>query len=435
MKMNSDLSKKSFAVYGLGVTGLSVIDYFNKNHFKNYIGWDDNDKILKKRFGRNFKKGKKLFLKQINNVDFIILSPGIKVEKTKLKKFLIKNRRKIITDIDLFYMLNPEVKTIVVTGTNGKSTSCKIIEHVLRKNKIKALIGGNIGKPILSLNLKKNPLIIIEASSFQLFYSRFIRPNYALILNISNDHLDWHNSRDNYINSKLKIFALQKKNHLAFINNKMLLKKFRSNKYLGKIKFINTEKIKKIKSKINNDYLKLDLNEENLSFVYELSKVLKINEKSFLRSLKSFKSLDHRHEVFYKKNNMIFINDSKATSFAASKFALEGNENIFWIVGGLPKKFDKFSINNIKKNIIKTYIIGNHMNTFKKYLIGKVKISLSGTLQNALISIFNDVRKFQNKKITVLLSPASASYDQFKNFEDRGSKFKKLVKNYAKKYS
>ena len=173
------------------------------------------------------QKKKKNFLQLINFVDYVIVSPGINLKKAELRKALLKNKSKIITDLDLFYMLNSRAKSIVVTGTNGKSTTCKIIEHVLKKNKINTSLGGNIGKPVLSLNLKKNPFVIIEASSFQLAYSKFVKPDYALILNITNDHLDWHGSMNNYIKSKLKIFLLQKKNNFAFINNKNLLKIFK----------------------------------------------------------------------------------------------------------------------------------------------------------------------------------------------------------------
>ena len=293
--------------------------------------------------------------------DFIVLSPGISLKKAKLKKKLIKNRDKIITDLDLFYLLNPEIKTIVVTGTNGKSTTCKILEHILKKNNINVRLGGNIGKPVLDLDLKNQPLVIIEASSFQLAYSKYIKPDYALILNITKDHLDWHGSYKDYIDSKFKIFSRQKRNNFAFINSKILLKKFKKEKYESTLKFINKESYNKIKSKIKNNYLKSESNEENMSFVYALSKILKINEKHLVNSLKSFKGLSHRHEIFYKKNNKIFINDSKATSFEASKFALKNNKNIFWIVGGLPKVGDRLQLGGFKKNIIKTYIVGRHL--------------------------------------------------------------------------
>mgnify|MGYP001441200070 CR=1 FL=1 len=428
------LRHKNFAIYGLGVTGRSVIRYFNKYGFKNYVGWDDDGKVSKRFFGPKYKRIKSNFLKTVNFVDYIIVSPGININKAKLKKILLKNKHKIITDLDLFYLLNPDIKSIVVTGTNGKSTTCKIIEHVLRKNNINVSLGGNIGSPVLNLNLKKNPLTVIEASSFQLAYSKFIKPNYALILNIKKDHLDWHGSMNSYIQSKLKIFSLQKRENFALVNDKGLLKQFRKHKYASNLKFITSGKYKQIKNKIKNNYLSSEANEENMSFVYTLSKILKVKEKSFIRSLKSFKGLPHRHEIFYKKNNKIFVNDSKATSFEASRFALKNNKNIFWIVGGLPKMGDRFQLGELRKNIIKTYIIGRYMKNFKKHLKGKVSIQLSKTLNNAVVSVFKDIRNIKDKKITILLSPASASYDQFKNFEDRGNKFKKLIKNYIKKY-
>ena len=155
MKVDFNLSKKSFAIYGLGITGSSVINFFKKNSLKNYVVWDDNEQVLKKKFGFKYLDEKKKFLKNLNFVDYIIISPGIKIEKAKLRKILLKNKRKIITDLDIFFMINTKVKTIVVTGTNGKSTTCKIINHVLNKNNIKSALCGNIGSPILGINTEK----------------------------------------------------------------------------------------------------------------------------------------------------------------------------------------------------------------------------------------------------------------------------------------
>ena len=333
------LKLRSFCIYGLGATGMSVVNYFNRENFKRYEVWDDNIPIKTKVDN---------FLIDLDTADFIVMSPGISLKKAKLKKKIEENKDKIITDLDLFYLLNPKVKTIVVTGTNGKSTTCKILEHVLKKNGINVRLAGNIGKPVLDLNLKKQPIVIIEASSFQLAYSKYIKPEYAIILNITKDHLDWHGSYKDYVNSKFKIFSEQKESNFSFLNNKILLKKFKKEKYKGKLKFVNIKEYKRIKKKIKNDYLNTETNEENMSFVYDLSKILKINEKSLINSLKSFKGLPHRHEIFYKKNNKIFINDSKATSFEASKFAIKSNKNIFWIVGGLPKIGDRFQLEEIK---------------------------------------------------------------------------------------
>jgi UDP-N-acetylmuramoylalanine--D-glutamate ligase len=421
----------NFCIYGMGTTGHSVCNYFHRKNFKEYKVWDD-DEVLRSSYGfkMNKKKGENLFSKHLDNTDYIVLSPGISLKKAKLKKKLLENKDKIITDLDLFYLFNPKIKTIVVTGTNGKSTTCKILEHVLNKNNINVKLGGNIGRPILDLNLKNQPIVIIEASSFQLAYSQYIKPDYAIILNITKDHLDWHGSYKNYVDSKFKIFKEQKKNNFAFINNKILINKFKNEKYESKLKFINLKRYNKIRYKIKNDYLNSEANKENMSFVYALSKVLNINEKSLINSLKSFKGLPHRQEIFYKKNNKTFINDSKATSFKASKLALKSNKNIFWIVGGLPKKGDKIKLGNFKKNIAKTYIIGKHMQFFQKQLKGKIKIQLCKNLKKAITTIFEDIKKIKrNEKITVLLSPSSASYDQFKNFEERGNSFKFLVNN------
>ena len=426
MSFDQDFKKKSYAIYGLGLTGHSTLNFLKKSGVKNFFLWDDNSK---KRKNFKVKYDRQFFKKKLNKVNYIIISPGININKSFFKKNLNKNFIKILTDIDLFFLKNDKklIKSIVVTGTNGKSTFCKILEHILKKKGLDVKSGGNIGYPILDLRTKKKTIVIIEASSFQLALSKFIKPNYAILLNITNDHLDWHGSTKNYYNSKFKIFSNQGSNNFAFLNNKMLAKKFKKNKYQSKLKFINIQKYKKLKSKLKNDYLNSETNFENMSYVYALSKALKIKEKSFIQSLKSFKGLAHRHEIFYKKNNKIFINDSKATSFEASKFALKGNKNIFWILGGLPKKGDKFNLKEIRKNIIKAYIIGRNMNFFKNFLNKKVNFKLCKTLDNAILSIFKDIKKIKDKKITILFSPASASYDQFKNFEERGNYFKKLI--------
>ncbi len=423
-------NKIKFAIYGLGVTGASVINYLKKLNFKNLFVWDDR---RKNRLKFKTKMSLKEFRKKLNEVDYIVMSPGISLNKTKLKKQLLKNKKKIITDLDLLYLNNPNLKSIVVTGTNGKSTTCKIIEHLLKK-KFNIQLGGNIGKPVLNLKDRKKTFFVIEASSFQLAYSKFIKPKYALILNITRDHLDWHGNMNKYVNSKFKIFSLQTKKDYAFLNNNKLINKFHAKNNSGKIISVSSKFYKKISNKVDNTYLRSKSNIENMSFVYSLSKVLKIKDSYFIKSLKSFKGLPHRNEMFYKKNNLKIVNDSKATSFEASKYAIKENSNIFWIVGGLPKLGDKFNLKNLKRNIIKSYIIGKNTNYFKKQLKGQVIFQSSKTIKNALISIFKEIKKSPKKNYTVLFSPASASYDQYRNFEERGNNFKKFVKLYARKF-
>ena len=241
------------------------------------------------------------FSQNLDKSDFIITSPGVDIKKTKFKKKLQKNKKKIITDIDLFYILNKNLKTIVVTGTNGKSTICRIIEHVLKRNKMNAIAGGNLGKPVLNLNFKKNTYIIIEASSFQLAYSKFVHPKFAIVLNVEKDHLDWHGNFRNYLNSKFKIFANQSFRDQALLTNSLLIKKFKKEKFKSKLKLVNTKNYLNIKNKITNSYIKTKVDNSNMSFIFELSKIFKIEKKSLIKSLNSFKGLPHRQEVFYRK--------------------------------------------------------------------------------------------------------------------------------------
>ncbi len=411
----------SFLVYGLGISGQSVIKFFKKNKIKNFKVWDD------KKINLSINNRIKNLSKELNKVDLIVLSPGISLIKNKK---LNKYKDKIITDIDLFYLTKNNSKTIVVTGTNGKSTTCKLLAHLLKKNKIKFSLGGNIGNPILNLRSSKSKFVIIEASSFQLSHSKFIVPNYALFLNLTNDHLDWHGTMKNYLKSKLKIFRLQSKNDFALINGN--LKKFFVNKHFkSKLIIPNNNYLKNVKYKLKNDYLMSNINSENIGFVYAFSKLIKIKKKNFFSAMRSFKGLPHRFEIFLKKKDVTFINDSKATSFSATESALSGLENIYWILGGLPKKGDKIRLSKIKKKVINCYLIGNNINFFSNQLRKKINFSVTKNLKTSIIKILHDIKLQNRKDKIVILSPAAASFDQFKNFEKRGDEFKRLCKKYA----
>ncbi len=232
----------SYLIYGLGTTGKSVVKFLRKKNISNYYIWDDNVKLRKK-----FKNKKTASLKKtFDKVDFIVLSPGISLKKSKHKKYLKKNKKKIITDLDLLYLSNLKFQSIVVTGSNGKSTTCQIIYHLLKKNNFKVKIGGNIGTPVLNLKINKDEFLIIEASSFQLSHSKFIHPNFAILTNISNDHLDWHGSMKSYIQSKLKVFNLQTQKDHALVNDKFK-KIFRKKKIFKQTYYDKVSRIPKSK--------------------------------------------------------------------------------------------------------------------------------------------------------------------------------------------
>ena len=427
MKTSKSIKDNSYAIYGLGLSGNSAFKFLKKKNIKKIFLWDDN---------KNKNKNKiNLFKKKLDEVDYIVISPGINIQKTKFKTILLKNKKKLITDLDLFYMQKMPVKSIVVTGTNGKSTTCKLIQHVLKANKFDAQLGGNIGKPVLDLIIKKKSIVIIEASSFQLSYSKFLKPTVAAILNISRDHLDWHNTIANYRNSKFKIFSKQDENDIALLNSKKLVTLFKKKNYLSKLKIIKKNSFdNKIKKKITNDYLTSKPNLENLILTHQISKLFNIKEKIFLEAINNFKGLPHRNEKFLTKKKISFINDSKATSFDSTKHALKNNKNIFWIFGGLPKPRDDFNFLGLKSNIIKSFIIGKKTTYFKKKVAKKIKFKISFNLKNAIRDVFKELLLIREKSVTVLFSPASASYDQFNNFAERGDQFKKITKDYAKKF-
>ena len=423
MLEKNKLKEHSFLVYGLGLSGCSVVNFFKKKGITNFSVWDDKQKNL-------YKNHRVTNLdKTLKEVNYVVLTPGVSLIKNKnLRQY----EKKIITDIDLFFLSNRKLKSIVVTGTNGKSTTCKLLEHLLIKNKFKCQLGGTIGNPILNLKNTNKNYVIIEASSFQLSHSKFIKPDYAFFLNFTNDHIDWHGTKKEYFKAKLKIFELQNKNQYALINN-LLKVSVRNRNFLSKSIFPKIKNYRKFKLKIDNNYLTSDTNDENMSFVYEFSKLMNISKKSFIRTMQSFKGLPHRFEIFMKKKGITFIDDSKATTFTATSCAISSLKNIFWILGGLPKKGDKIRLSNYKKNIIKCYLIGKNINFFKRQLKGKIIFSSSKNLKKAIIQIFKDYKSLKIKKCVILLSPAAASFDQFDNFKIRGLEFKRLSKFYARK--
>ena len=166
---------------------------------------------------------------------------------------------------------------------------------------------------------------------------------------------------------------------------------------------------------------------ENLAFAYKIAKNLKIKDQIIIEALNKFKGLPHRQEILFVNNKFTCINDSKATSFDASLQSLKNNNKIYWIVGGIPKDKDNFNLKKISKKIVKTYIIGKHTSFFVNQVKRDTTYQISHNLKNAVFQIFQDIKKKKELKSTILLSPAAASFDQFKNFEDRGKQFKKLI--------
>jgi len=427
---------KKIAIYGLGKTGISAAKTLKKLNAE-ILCWDDNEEIRKKAKNLNFSLNK--FWASDNFIDYIVISPGIDINKCKIKKFLKKNIKKIITDLDIFFEINKNSSVISITGTNGKSTTCKLLEKIFKTAGYNAIAVGNIGNPILNLKKnKKKKFIILEVSSYQLQYSKIFRSKHAAILNITPDHLERHKSMTNYAKIKTKLFYGQRGGDYSYINSNSSYSKnikniFKQKKLKSKLISINEDSCKFLLKKIKNTYFKSKGNIENLAFSYNITKNFKINDQTILRALNNFKGLPHRQEIIFSNNKFTCVNDSKATSFNSSLQSLMNFKKIYWILGGLPKNQDRFDLKNVSKKIVKAYVVGKKINFFIKKIKKKLPYKKSHNIKNAINDILLDIKKNRDSKFTILLSPAAASYDQFRNFEERGNYFKGIIISKLKK--
>ena len=430
LNLEKNFLKKRILIYGLGKSGLSTYSYLKKN---NIISLYDDRIITKKNIKDTYTTYKEIIKKEF---DCIIISPGIDINNCKLSRFLKKNHKKIYTDLDIFYSRYAFNQKITITGTNGKSTTAKLLYDILKDQKKDVRLVGNIGNPVLlEKKIKKDTLFVIEASSYQLEYSKLFKTNISLILNISPDHLERHKTINKYVSAKFKLIKNQSKNDIAILNTKnfYIKRKLKQKKFAPSIlkieKYISDRFIKKI----DNHYFDTDGNKENLTFVLKVSKILKLKNNLLLKSLKNFKGLSFRQEIIHNSKFLKIINDSKATSFSSSEKLLKSLKNVYWIIGGLPKKGDKFLLkkNDCKK--IKLYIFGKNQKFFINELKNKMAFKSFLNLKSLIAKIFLDIKNENNFiKKTILFSPASASFDTFKNFEERGRYFNKLIKNYIK---
>ncbi len=416
---------KEILIYGLGLSGNSCLKYLYKSN--NVKVFDDNIK-LKNIKNRKYFLSKKKIVKL--KFDYIVLSPGIDINKCNLKNYLLKNLRKIITELDIFYLSYPKNKKITITGTNGKSSTCKMLYEIFKLKNLDVRLVGNIGNsPLREKKIKKKTIFIIEASSYQIFYNKYFKTDYAVILNLNVDHLERHKNIDLYAQAKVKLISDQEINKLSFIEknsiiiNKHILRK----KIKSKIIKLTYNKINYFRSKIYNNYLLDKNNLRNIHFVYEISKIFKISNYKIFKSLNLFRGLKFRKEIILDKPKLKIINDSKSTSFSSTNGLLSTYKNIYWIVGGEFKKGDKFKLEKRYYKNIKAYIIGINKKYFINQFKNKIKFKYFKYLKSAILNLKKDIKNDLEGK-TILFSPAAASFDQFKNFEQRGRYFNSLIK-------
>ena len=426
LELANQFNNQNILIYGFGKSGRACFKYLRKNN-KIEI-YDDKKSSIPKNLKKNSINKTKL---TSVNFDRIVVSPGIDINKCTLKKYLSKNKSKIISELDIFYLNNIKNKKITITGTNGKSTTSKLLHDVLKKHGKDVRLVGNIGNPmLLEKNIKPKTIFVIEASSYQIEYSKYFKTDFAIILNISPNHLERHRTFKNYIKSKFGLIKSQKKNSFAFIekNNNFLKEELKKNKINSKIIKVNLKISNKIKKKIKNPYFENKNNLNNLKFVLEISKKLKLKNQKVFKVVNSFKELNFRQQILYKNKKLLIINDSKSTNFSSSINLLESYKNIYWLVGGRFKKGDNFVLNKKYYKNINAYIFGKRKKFFVKNLINKIKYKTFDNIKNALVEIIIDAKKKNLSPVNIIFSPSAASFDQFSNFEERGKNFNYLVR-------
>ena len=450
---------KSIFILGLGISGMSLAKKLN---FKKVKCWDDNSRI------RDLAKRQKLDIKEPNLenlkiTDFLVLSSGINHELINPHNAIVIAKSlkiPIISDIELIHLLGLKNYLIGITGTNGKSSTTEFITNSLRHKKfLDSQACGNIGIPFTELEINDDSVLVIECSSFQLSKIINLRFGISILLNISSDHIDWHKTFKNYISSKEKIFKNQTSSDHAIIciddkicNNvaRQFKKKYKSNLIKISIKkeitdgiflkeskdcitiinSISSDNIKINKKSINLPFTKANL--QNLLTTYTVSFILKQNTDIFIASLKNIKALEHRMEYIGKYKNISFFNDSKSTNVNSSISAIESYKNIFWILGGRKKVGGLSGVEKNLSNILKSFTFGESGEEFKKFM---EKYDIYSTYnKNLEVTIHEAIQDALQEKeqINIIFSPCASSFDQFKNFEERGDFFKKIVKKRVK---
>jgi UDP-N-acetylmuramoylalanine--D-glutamate ligase len=384
----------------------------------------------------------------ILNADLVMKSPGIP-EKAPIVQKLLAKKVPVISEIEFAAPLT-DATLIGITGTNGKTTTTMLTYHLLKSAGLNVGLGGNIGKSFAwQVVENKYDFYVLELSSFQLDGSFSFNPHIAVLTNLSPDHLDRYDYKyENYINSKFRIIQNQTE-HDYFIydgDDEMIENWLKSNQSKAhKIPFSLTKALengvsiqdKTMKINIDNNEFTMDTthlalegkhNLKNAMAATSVAKILQIRKQTIRESLSNFQGVDHRLEKVLKIQNVLYINDSKATNVNATFFALDSvTSPTIWIVGGVDKGNDYSELMELVNEKVKAIICLGVDN--------RKIIDAFGSIVDMMVEVLSmddavkTAQHIAEKGDTVLLSPACASYDLFESFEDRGRQFKQAVKN------
>ena len=426
---------------GFGVTGKTALKFLKEFPCKIYV-YDSNQDLHKLNVEEDFIIFKE---EDLDDIDLIVKSPGIYPFHELLEKAREKNIE-IISDIELSYRNLKTENVIAVTGTNGKTTTTTILGDIL-KRVAKTYVVGNIGRGILEITKEASDddYVVIEASSFQLEDTIDFKPHIGVLTYVTSDHLDWHKTRQNYVDAKFKIFKNQDENDFAILNyeDKDLAEeyKLKAEKYYfsmekigdkgayvdnGKIYFNNGEKTEEVLD-IKDIKIPGDHNVRNIMAAIIACKLLNIDLDLIKKSILSFTGVEHRIEFVREVDGVKYYNDSKGTNPDSTEVAVAAMDgDVVLIAGGYDKGADFDNLIEKSKDKIKTAILFGE--TAEKISNSCKKSGVEFYITEDLKKAVELARKLSSSGDDVLLSPACASWDMYKSYEIRGQHFKDLVK-------
>ena len=446
-----DVEQRFVAVLGLARSGLVAAQALRASDARVWA-WDDDESAR----GRAAVAGLRLVdlvHADWNAPDFLLMSPGIPHTWPEAHPVaaLAKNHGKpIIGDIELLLRARPEATYVGITGTNGKSTTTALIGHVLKRSGQRVETGGNIGQPALALApLGSDGCYVLELSSYQLELTPSLACKVAVLLNITPDHLDRHGGMDGYIEAKANIFAGNDPQRAAVIGiddapsramrDRLVAAKHPhivpisvETKAAGGIYAVDGKLIDDLDGKAVpvadlSRFVALPgpHNWQNAAAAYATARLLGLAPATIVHAIESFPGLAHRQQRVAERDGVLYVNDSKATNGEAASKALACYENIYWIIGGLPKEGGLDATRSLWTRVRRAFLIGDAADQFADELGDAVPHEHCGTLEVAVAAAAAAAQRDGGG--VVLLSPACASFDQFRNFEERGDAFRAAV--------
>ncbi|WP_034156712.1 UDP-N-acetylmuramoyl-L-alanine--D-glutamate ligase [Sphingomonas sp. ERG5] len=418
---------KRFAVLGLARSGIATVRALVASG-TSVTAWDAKEEARAAVSGAEIANPEAI---DLTGFDGLVVSPGVPINRHPVAAKARAAGVPIVGDIELFAQARaglPAHKVVGITGTNGKSTTTALIHHILETAGIPARLGGNIGKPILGEEpLPEGGVYVLELSSYQIDLTFTLDCDVAILLNITPDHLDRYDGFAGYAASKARLFAMQSSNHAAIIgivdaaSAEIAHGLSARGEHLTKVA-PGTCMVQSAWPALQGPH-----NAQNALAAIAACRVLGVKEALIDRGLESFKGLPHRMELVGTRGGVAFVNDSKATNPDSTAPALAAFDHIHWILGGQAKSDDLDACAPHFGHIVRAYTIGEAGPRFAALLADRLPVEQSGTLGAAVISAARNAASGE----TVLLSPACASFDQFRDFEDRGEAFRKAVEALA----